>query len=1101
VKRRHPALVAAILLSLNGSAFGATPDVLRAGFEAPPHSARPQTWWHWMNGNITKAGITADLEAMKRIGLGGATIVNVDCDIPAGPVKFMSPEWRDCFKFAVQEADRLGLKICVENCAGWSSSGGPWVTPANAMQRLTFSETKVAGGKRFDDTLAKPQTKLDYYQDIVVLAYQPKPSSTIASNSKVELQHAYYQSSVGTQRADVTAKVQDLIDKKTKAVEVKNGTFGTDPAPGEVKEVRLELLLNGQPEVLTIEEGGTLYLPTNARQLAIAKKLERTGASLTFVGAPSPERVAESEPVPLDGILDLTKDMDPDGRLRWDAPAGDWRVLRIGYTPVGVKNHPSPPEGLGLEVDKLSRSALDAHWDGFMKKVLDDVGPLAGKTLDAALIDSYEVGKQDWTANFREEFQKRRGYDPLKYLLTYARVSVDSPDVTERFLWDMRRTAADLFADNYFGHFAELCRKNGLLNATEPYGGPFDAMQSGSTADEIMGEFWAGSSGHPSVKLAASIGHVNGIRIIAAESFTAGRDRWTNDPYALKLVGDRMFCQGLNRYVFHRFAMQPWTNRVPGMTMGKWGFHFDRTTTWWNQGRAWIDYIARCQFLLQQGRAVNDVAYFTGESAPSFMRLNQPPMPAGYDFDAVNSQAILAGASVKQGRITLPSGATYAALVLPPGDSDMTPPMLEKIGQLVRAGATVVGPKPQRSPSLANYPACDEQVSKLANELWGDCDGKSVQENKVGQGRIVWGKPLEDVLASQQLKPDFTFKGVAAGTRLEFGHRVTADEDIYFVSNQRRQFDTADCTFRVAGKVPHLWHADTGVIEPATIWNEQSGRTTVRLSFDPAGSVFVIFRTAARPDNVVAATANVAGDNGTTAVDQPQSWEPMTTHAGRTAVKFWGNGQVNLTLASGKSVRAAVTGMAEPAGIAGPWTVSFPPNLGAPAEIKLDQLISWPDHADIGVRYFSGTATYEKQIDIPADRLAEGRELWLDLGEVKNIAEVSLNGHNLGILWKPPFRADITKAAKVGANQLVVKITNLWPNRLIGDEQLSPDTEWNKDGIKEWPQWLLDGKPSPTGRVTFTTWHHWKADEKLLPSGLIGPVTLRSAAVVEATEQ
>lgn len=1092
-----------LLLSLCATANAA--DALRAGFQSPPDSAKPQTWWHWMNGNITKAGITADLEAMQRIGLGGATIVNVDCDIPAGPVKFMSPEWRECFKFAVQEADRLGLKICVENCAGWSSSGGPWITPANAMQKLTFSETKVKGGVHYNDILKQPPTTLDYYKDIAVLAYQPKikpkPPAT-EGNGTFALKQAFYQSAVGTRRNDVTAKVQELIDKKTKAVEVKNVTFGSDPAPGEVKEISLVFTVDGRDENLTIEEGGTLLLPNNVDQLSIARKLERTGASITYVSPPSAERVADSEPIPLGQVLDLTDKMDQAGRLQWEVPAGEWRILRIGHTPTGKKNHPSPAEGLGLEVDKMSKPALDAHWNGFMQKVLEDVGPLAGRTLNSSLIDSYEVGKQDWTANFREEFQKRRGYDPTRFLLSFARVAIDSPDVTERFLWDMRRTVADLFAENYFGHFAELCRQNGLANATEPYGGPFDAIQSGGPADVVMCEFWVGSSVHPSVKLAASIAHVYGKTIVAAESFTAaaGRGKWLSDPYSLKALGDLAFSQGLNRYVFHRFAMQPWTDRVPGMTMGKWGFHFDRTITWWDQGRAWIDYISRCQYLLQQGRSVNDVAYFVGESAPSFMRANQPPAPTGFDYDAVDTQAIM-NASMQEGRIALPSGASYAVLVLPPGDPNMTPATLNKVGQLIREGATVIGQKPQHSPSLVNYPACDEQVAKLATALWGECDGKTILENRVGQGRVVWGRTIDEVFATQKILPDFSFKGMSADSKLVYGHRVTADEDIYFVSNQRQQFDVADCTFRLTGKTPELWHADTGKIEPAPIWSEVDGRTTVRLSFDPAGSIFVIFRSAtSKSDNIVAASGPLGGDVDEVKVNAPQSWQLVVTAAGKPAVKFWKDGRVELTTSSGKSLYATTRNLPSPTEIAGSWTIAFPPGLGAPAQITIDRLISWPDHADAGVRYFSGTATYRKTVDIPVDRLAKDRELWLDLGEVQNIAEVSMNGKELGILWKPPFRVNVTSVAKAGANELSIRITNLWPNRLIGDEQLPPDTEWKGDGIKAWPQWLLNGKPSPTGRLTFTTWHHWKQDSKLLPSGLLGPVTVRSAEVVEATD-
>ncbi|HXR47842.1 MAG TPA: glycosyl hydrolase [Candidatus Limnocylindrales bacterium] len=1166
-------VLASVLFVLAGHARPA--DSLESGFLNPPDSARPQTWWHWMNGNITPAGITADLEAMKQIGLGGATIVNVDCGIPRGPVTFMSPEWRADFKFAVQEANRVGLKLCVENCAGWSSSGGPWITPEHAMQHVVSSEVAVTGPTNFTAALPLPPTRLDFYRDIAVLAF-PTPAGG--------------------------EKIQDL--------EAKDG------------------------------DNGGFVMSSPATPNALGSVIRR------------------------EAMVDLTSRLQAGGRLEWDVPKGRWTILRVGYTPTGVNNHPAPREGEGLECDKLSQAALDAHWAGFMQKILNDLGPLAGETLDSSLIDSYEVGGQNWTENFREEFRKRRGYDPLKFLPAFTGRVVDHPEVSERFLWDVRRTIADLFAENYYGHFDELCRQHGLMSAVEPYTGPFESLQCGAPLHVVMGEFWSGSQGDPSVKLAASVAHIYGKTIVGAESFTASPEhgRWQNDPFSLKTLGDLMFCQGVNRYTFHRYAMQPWTNRWPGMTMGPWGIHFERTETWWSQGKPWIDYITRCQFLLQQGRAVADAAYFDGQSAPVEMRANNPALPAGYDYDAVDADVLLHGATVKDGRLTLASGANYAVLILPPDDINMTPQMLECLRKLVRAGATVVGPRPRHSPSLQGYPPCDAQVKKAADELWGECNGGTVQENVCGQGRIVWGKSLAEVLASQSLKPDFEFQGASAATHLAYTHRIAGASDIYFVSNQRWRFDSAECTFRVSGKVPELWHPDTGVIEPAPVWSASAGRTTVRLDFDPAGSVFVIFRHPADgADHLVAVKRNgpevattkpvelriikavyrpvpsrndrrldvtarvkalVAGgtrripaDNemagedpavnivkrlrvefslnggqqtaevqegetleipagaeivqalygdlraetasadqtvdvtrkladlakheelevsvnnelagrdpafgipkelrvdytldgkpgqetvregdtltlpATLSIGQAPAWETSVAADGSPVVTAWSNGRVTLRTADGKVLSAIASDVPAPQTVTGPWKLNLPPDWGAPPSVTLEQLISWTDHTNDGLRYFSGTATYEKGIEIPADRLSPDRELWLDLGAVKNFAEVSLNGQDLGVLWKPPFRVNITRAATPGVNELVVKVTNLWPNRLIGDEQLPPDCEWNGQQLKEWPQWLLDGRPSPTGRLTFTTWHHYTKDSPLLESGLLGPVTLRT---------
>ena len=1176
MKPIHFLFTALVSMAFAFTGFTAPADGLESGFLHPPAGARPQTWWHWMNGNITKAGITADLEAMKNIGLGGATIVNVDCGIPRGPVEFMSPEWRDDFKFAVQEANRLGLKLCVENCAGWSSSGGPWDTVTNAMQRVTTSEVIVTGPTNFDATLPQPPTTLRFYRDIAVLAY-PAPAHAVT--------------------------IPD-IDRK-------DGRTG--------------------------------------------------GAVLSSIDAGDSARGA----IQTGTMVDLTSRLSATGRLKWKCPPGEWVILRVGYTPTGVENHPAAWGGEGLECDKLSKGALDEHWNGFMQKILTDIGPLAGTTLDCALIDSYEVGGQNWTGQFRQEFKKRRGYDPLKFLPVFTGQVVDNPEISERFLWDVRRTIADLFADNYYGHFAKLCREHGLMNAVEPYTGPFESLQCGAPADVVMGEFWSGSRGNPSVKMAASIAHIYGKTIVGAESFTAApgphTGRWQEYPYALKTLGDLMFCQGLNRYIFHRYAMQPWTNRWPGMTMGQWGFHFDRTETWWKQGKPWIDYITRCEFLLQQGRAVADTAYFDGQSAPVEMRVDNPPMPPGYDYDAVDAD-VLRHATVKNGRLTLASGANYALLVLPPDDINMTSDMLKCVRTLVRAGATVMGPRPQHSPSLENYPRCDRQVKKIAAELWGHCNGKTVFEHNYGKGRVVWGNSPADVLAALKLMPDFVYQGDSATTHLAYTHRIAGDADIYFVSNQRRQFDSAECTFRISGKTPELWHPDTGVIEPAPVWRQVNGRTTVFLQFDPAGSVFVVFRdrpvrdhlvsvqfTETKPvsqprppelrilkaaygyfvpaehswidvtenvrsllahgqreiragnglaendpapdtpkelqveyqlngrvetvetnegasvtlpasatviralygklittDRTVDVTETLArlvvdghlrvrADNAlagsdpayltpkelrveysldgvtrsvtvpenellalpeNTDIGQAPRWEISDGKGAAPMVTVWSEGQLKLQTTDGKFLSVNAANMPAPQEVTGAWKLNFPPHWGAPPWVTMDKLSSWTDNTNDGVRYFSGTAAYEKEIEIPADRLVAGRELWLDLGAVKDFAEVSLNGHDFGVLWKPPFRLNITGVARQGVNELQVKVTNLWPNRLIGDEQLPPDCEWDGKQLKAWPEWLLDGKPSPTGRLTFATWHHYTKDSPLLESGLLGPVTLRTAEVI-----
>lgn len=1169
-----------------------------------------------MNGNITKAGITADLEAMQRVGVGGAQIFNVDCGIPHGDVQFMSPEWRELFKHAIKEADRLGIEICVHNCAGWSSSGGPWNTPEHAMQRIVTSEVRLSGPTNFSAALPQPQMNLNFYRDIAVLAFPAPVSEGVRMRDASPKASASGETEAGDKLTDGKSETLIRLPKatryqpqfaqlefrepfKARSVKIVGGN-GLGEASGVVqvsddgKEFRslkpfafgrrgslIRMVSLGADAVsakfwrVTFTNCAATASNIPLAEIELAPRLivenidAKSGANGAAVLSSPEDGEAAGDVIQRKDIINLKAKLDANGKLNWQAPAGDWVILRLGHTPTGKNNHPAPKEGEGPECDKLSKEALDAHWAGFMQKILDDVGPLAGKALNNALIDSYEVGGQNWTANFRDEFKRRRGYDLLEFLPTFTARVVESPQITERFLWDLRRTVADLMAENYFGHFAELCRQRGLLTSIEPYTGPFESLQCGAPADIVMGEFWTGGLWNKSVKLAASVAHIYGKRIVGAESFTAEpmRGRWLVDPWSIKPLGDLMYCQGLNRYIFHRYAMQPWTNRWPGMTMGQWGFNFERTSTWWEQGKAWLDYVSRCQFLLQQGRAVADVAYFCGESVPVEIRIGNPAMPTGYDFDAVNAD-VLRGAKVKDGRITLRSGANYAVLALPPEDANLRPGLLKHISKLVSEGATVVGARPQTSPSLENFPKCDDEVKKLAEELWG-------------KGKISSGKSLADVFAAKKLQPDFEFKRSSPATRLAYAHRATDEADIYFVSNQRTQFDTVECTFRVSGKEPELWHADTGVIERAPVWRVEDGRTIVSLSFDPAGSVFVIFRKAAKGDHVVASAAAFVGDapavgpkleileavyeaeDGKGSMDvkellarkvsegqltitasndelgrdpTPNSlkrlrlkfsvdgkvtetniaekasyalpvkvsagkapvWQTAVSESGGTQVKAWVNGSAELRTAKGKILRAEAKQVPAPIESNGDWSLKFPPNWGAPAEVKLDKLSSWTEHADEGVKYFSGTASYEKQLEIPADWLRAGREVWLDLGEVKNFAEISLNGKALATLWKPPFRLNVTTAARAGANKLEVKVTNLWPNRLIGDEQLPADVEW--DGLKPRtiPQWVRAGKPSPNGRLTFTTWHLWNKDDALLPSGLIGPVKLQCAEIITA---
>jgi hypothetical protein len=1164
----------------------AEPAGLERLFLAPPDSAWPWVYWFVSDGNLTREGITADFEAMHRVGIRGALYMEVDQSVPKGPARFLSPLWREMLQHAMKEATRLGITIDMNNDGGWCGSGGPWITPELSMQMLVWSETTLPGSQAFTGTLLQPRTIENYYNDICVLAFPTPPAE-------------------GPRMAESSPKFTYGPGRKSfdsgKLIDGNSGTVALVPLPEAGQPIFLNIEF---PEPFTAQALTVAPVPPEGRMGQMAATLEvsddgqsfRTlrhfnlrppvssvnfakvsaryyrivlggggadrSAPLTRIYAKGiplgevelhadmriediPEKaaytrinslqrdheLASGEPplaptmaVRRDQVVDISSHMDRDGKLTWDVPAGKWTVLRIGHTSTGVMNHPAPKESLGLECDKLSRKATEAMFDGLIAKLLTDQSAVGAKALTMAHIDSWEVGSQNWTPGFREEFHKKFGYDLLPYLPILTGRAVESRDVSERFLWDVRRLVADLLLENYAGHMREVCNQHGLTLSIEGYdGGPLDEVAYGGRADMPMSEFWTGGDyPHTWNKEMASSGHVYGHPIIGAESFTARPDqaRWTNHPYRLKPLGDLAFTEGINRFVFHRNSAQPWLNRAPGMTMGPWGIHYERTNTWFEQSKAWLTYLARCQSLLQQGSFVADLAYLGNENAPNSFPVREdmePALPAGYDFDDLPPEALLQQATVRDGRLVLEKGMSYRVLVLPPGRS-MTPKLLAKIKELVEAGATVVGPRPSVSPSLEDYPHCDNDVQQLAEELWGACDGVSITENSLGSGKVVWGKPLPQVLRELDTPPDFSCHDVTVGDGIRYIHRKVDGNDVYFVASATEETRRFLCSFRVKGRRPEIWWPDTGQTEAVTVYNEQEGNTLIPLSLDPYGSVFVVFRADAAPlpDRVVSVRRNGVEISGLALKPAPdiqlqQEMGSVTVPAGGAGgfrIEVGESGSYQLKTAGGRILKADVPTLPDPFRIEGPWELEFPKGCGAPEHVTLERLISWTEHSNPGVKYFSGTATYHRKFEVPARMLGKDRALCLDLGRVCVIAQAKLNGHDLGILWKPPFRVDVTEIMKAGANDLEVSVVNLWPNRLIGDDNLPSDVEWAQPTgfgggggaagrgayLAAYPQWLLDNKPSPTGRVTFTVWRHWTKDDPLLESGLLGPVRILSRA-------
>jgi hypothetical protein len=1096
-------------------------DALARGFENPPDSAKPRVWWHWMNGNITKEGIKLDLEWMKRVGIGGFQNFDAAINTPQVVDKrlvYMTPEWKDAFKYAMTEADQLGLEAAVAGSPGWSESGGPWVPPAQAMKKYVWSETSVEGGHPFTGALPKPPAVTGpfqnipytprmgitpnageaavptYYADAAVVAYRLPDSESAAAgeptvtasggsfalvaltdgdfthptelplaavNEKSWIQYEYaapqtirgitiamggpswraFGGRFGPRLIQVLEASDNSTDFRT-VVEIPMGgsPVHTIAFPAvTARYFRLAFTNQGPPPVQagmpapsTMGVRVPTAIPVTEFEIHHSARVNRFedkaafGLATNLYAAPTPS-APSAETVQKSSVIDLTSKMRPDGTLDWTPPAGHWMVLRIGYSLIGTTNHPATPEATGLEVDKLSGPFVKNYLEHYLDMYKSAAGSLMGKRgLQYVIFDSWEAGSENWTDDMMAEFRKRRGYDMHPWMPVLAGRVVESAEASDRFLWDFRKTICELTAENHYDQATTLLHARGMGRYTESHENGraiiADGMEPKRTADVPMSAMWTGRGGHngepanynADIRESASVAHIFGQNLVAAESLTAGSGAFTFSPETLKPTADAELAMGLNRFVIHTSVHQPVSDKRPGLSLGPYGQWFTRLETWGEEAKPWTTYLARSSYMLQQGKFVADLLYYYGEDSNiTALFGNEPPdIPAGYNFDFANSDVILHRLEVSDGRIVTPTGMSYRVVALDANARHMPLSVLRKLHSLVEQGGVVSGPKPIDSPSLSDDQA---EFQRLAQEMFGDGSG----EHSIGKGKVFAGATPEQAMTALQVAPDFTFTKPEGDTNLLFVHRRLPDGDVYWVDNRKNRVETLEGSFRVIGKAPQLWHADTGAMEPAA-YQTVDGRTTVPLHLYPYDAVFVVFRDAASAPS-------------------------------RTLPKH-----VETTLTT----------------VEGSWDVAFQPDRGAPAKVSLDRLASWTENSDPGVKYFSGTATYQKTIQASPDWFQSKAELWLDLGNVKNLAEVSVNGKPLGIVWKTPFRVNLTGALKPGANTLEVKVTNLWVNRIVGDQQ-----------------------PGVTQKYTFTAQQFYRADSPLLESGLIGPVQVVKSAV------
>ncbi|HOC57443.1 MAG TPA: glycosyl hydrolase [Verrucomicrobiota bacterium] len=1140
-----------LLAALTVSTFTPAGAELQRAFESPPESAKPLTWWHWIDGNVTKSGITGDLEAMKRAGLGGCYLFSIGGFFPEGPAKFRQEQWYELLGHTVKEAERLGLVFGVHNCDGWSEAGGPWITPETSMKELTHASVDATGPSRFAAALPAPPRKEDFYRDIAVVAFRLPAGERVngpASGTRVtgslgasalevlgdgqlRPRAEFPESGTGHRiefdlgasrllRTMILHNVSGYVQDEDFPTLVEASADGKAWRPAGKFCFSWDTADGAKPITVALGELNTRFLRlsfTNLWPVQIGEVELSSAAKLHFAEAkagwlrcrghggearnyaryPGPDRHLAP---PADyrvyrtNVLDLTAKLGPDGRLDWEVPPGHWRILRVGYTSNGRSNKPATPAGRGLECDKLDAKVVRAHLDQYVGQLVQRFGPAVGKTFAAVETDSWECDVQNWTAGLEQRLKQRTGIEIAPWLpLLLEGWVVDSPDASERMLWDWRRFLADQFAESFFGQVGRYLREKGLTYVSEGSGRQmylYDPIGYQRSGDVPMGEFWlntgAGQGVRVDNKVAASTAHITGKRIVASESYTASAPfaKWQNHPYSLKPLGDRAYCAGVNQFVFHTFAHQPYEVTGPGITMAVWGLNCNRANTWWEPGRAWMRYLARCNHLLQEGGFVADVLWSIGEDVPNRIGWRDeltPPLPPGYDFDGCDATALLQ-AKVESGRIVLPSGMSYRVLLLA-NRPTMRPAVLRKVAELVRAGAVIVGPAPQQSPSLADIGRGDEEVRNLGQQIWGPCDGVTVKDHAAGKGHVYWGLSFPEVFNRLGLAPDFAWEARSADAEVFYIHRRIGDAEVFFVSNQKPRTEPITAKFRVANRQPELWDPVTGTVTQPAVFKAVTGGVEMGLSLDPAGSVFVVFREPMPARHAVAASGRA---------------ELAFEADGRMLARVWQPGVNQVEFSDGSRRELPGQAVPPPIELAGPWDVQFPPGLGAPPSARFSELVSWTQRPEAGIRYFSGTAPYTLAFEVSAENLGPGREAWFDLGDVQVIAEVRLNGQDLGILWKPPFRLNATAALKPGTNRLEVRVTNLWPNRMIGDEQLPDPTRWGRRNlIGRWPDWVLQGEPRPDGRVTFCTRKVYTKDDPLLPSGLLGPVRLIFAQTVK----
>lgn len=1020
------------------------------GFNNIQDSTKTKVWWFHGETETTKEGITADLEAYKKAGVGGVVYYDQSHGKAENALPGFSEEWWEMLRFSAEEAQRLGLSFEI-NISNGFVAGGAWITPEYGMKRLAANEIIVKGAKYFEDIITPPS---NYIKDVAVLAF-PIPTAghkstktetyKLSSNNSIDLESIFDLKINNLTKIPIhkpgssvfiNIEFENEFDARSITYEVrpkgKATTSATNvPAPPQETFVgtgyrilpdlgQLEVSTDGinytkvcdlkpiyraheswRQKTISFPTASGKYFRLNLHDwweeddrspdMQLGKVVldgaarvdqweEKAALFSEYIESENTPSYSNSETIDINQIINITDKMDANGTIKWDVPEGDWKIIRFAYIPTGGRSKHGRKNLLGPECDKLSAKAAEFHWNNYAGKIIDSLKASSSGNVIGVVMDSHEAGAQNWTDNFIEEFAQRQGYDPTLFLPAMMGYVINDKETTTGFLYDIRRNVSDMIADNYYGTFNRLCRENGITFTAQAVGNALcivsDPIKAKSRVDKPQGEFWPiHPDGNYDIKESSSAAHMYGKNIASAEAYTDAK--YSHSIADLKTLADYAYAYGINEFVICASAYQPWLDKTPGNTGGGRHYCINRNNTWWDYSTPFWEFQARCAYMMRKGTPSIDLCVYLGENAPvKILTHRLPDIPGGFDFDAFTTDALITRMSSKNNKIHLPNDMSYSMMILP-RNGELTLEALRKIASMVKDGITIYGPKANLSGTFKDIDN-KEEYHKLANQLWGDNIADS-GFNKYGKGRVFWGMPLEEAIKLAEITPDITMDiGNTKDNMIYFSHRKLKDADVYFLANRKDEIEQTLFTFAEKATYAQLWNPATGERFALDALQNENG-TSIELEMHPRESFFIVL------------------------TNKDEALPKM---------------KIN------KSERKE--------DISNQWNVFFDPQLGGPGDVIFDTLIDWTNHTNTGIKYYSGTAVYKKEIDIASTH----NSVSLDLGNPDFVARVFVNSMDTGIIWCSPWTLDISKYLQSGKNNIEIHVANSLINRMVYDESL-----------------------------------------------------------------